>query len=1028
MTSIERTAYPRFKRFLSARELHVFYTPQPEEIAWTSGLVRSDSHLLAFMVQLKCFNRMGYFPRLDEVPEAVVAHIRRDLGLGEDVAAVYDSERTRGRHRLLIRRRSEVVSDMPAARAVAAAAIREAAGRKNDPADLINVALEKLVEGSFELPGYTTLDEMASAIREEVNSAIFALVVERIGPAGVAGLDRMLITAGGPGSKSDYNRLKRTAPRPSWTNYRLQIEHLRWADSLGDSRSWWEGIARSKIADFAGEGEAGDAAVLGDYGDAKRIAILAAMVYAAQQRARDDTAEMFCRRVGTLTKRARLELEELKKKQQKVTEALIVNYRQVLEHLDPYGPAAAQHAAALEMARKTVEAAGGFPEELARIDAVRATHGDNHVPLVARHFRKDRSSMLAMVGVLDLEATSADRSVLQLLDYMREHTMLTRDHIPDRISVLDEQGRPVTYPETGEQRIHVFDTSFASENWNRSIRDRSRPGMFVRRHLEACVLTYLAEELRTGDIAVTGAQAYANWADQLLSPDEVAAMLPGFCAEVGIPATAAGFRADLHERLDAQCRATDSAYPDLADFTIDELGRPSLKQLRAAPPTPSAQAIALAVRDRMPERTLMGILARTGHWLDWWRRFSPVSGSDPKLKDPFVRYILTTFTYGTNLGPAQAARHIAGVSAHELATTSARHVTIGKLNKAIADVVDAFTELDLIKVWGDGSVVAADGTQVDTFIDNLLAETSIRYGGTGGIAYHYVSDTYIALFSKFIPVGVWEAVHIIQGLLDQQSKVRPGTIHADTQGQALPVYALAHLCGFELMPRVRNWKDLNFYRTSAATRFRHIEALFGEPGRNVIDWDLIERHYDDLMRIVLSVAAGKISSVTLLRRLSTYSRRNNFYKAFREVGRVIRTIQLLRYLSDPQLRRRTTAATNKVESYNNFSAWCRFGNEGRVRDNDPAEQEKHIKFSTLLTNAVIFHTTLDMMSVLRQLAGEGWEIKPEDLAVLSPYQTMRINRFGVYATDEITITSEQYDAHLPDIDLTIPEPVPSPAR
>jgi hypothetical protein len=42
-------------------------------------------------------------------------------------------------------------------------------------------------------------------------------------------------------------------------------------------------------------------------------------------------------------------------------------------------------------------------------------------------------------------------------------------------------------------------------------------------------------------------------------------MLPGFCAEVGIPATAAGFRADLHERLDAQCRATDGAYPDLAD-------------------------------------------------------------------------------------------------------------------------------------------------------------------------------------------------------------------------------------------------------------------------------------------------------------------------------------------------------------------------------------------------------------------------------------------------------------------------------
>jgi len=58
-----------------------------------------------------------------------------------------------------------------------------------------------------------------------------------------------------------------------------------------------------------------------------------------------------------------------------------------------------------------------------------------------------------------------------------------------------------------------------------------------------------------------------------------------------------------------------------------------------------------------------------------------------------------------------------------------------------------------------------------------------------------VSDTYIALFSKFIPVGVWEAVYIIQGLIDQQFRMKPDTIHWDTRGQALPVYALAHLFG-----------------------------------------------------------------------------------------------------------------------------------------------------------------------------------------------------------------------------------------
>lgn len=84
--------------------------------------------------------------------------------------------------------------------------------------------------------------------------------------------------------------------------------------------------------------------------------------------------------------------------------------------------------------------------------------------------------------------------------------------------------------------------------------------------------------------------------------------------------------------------------------------------------------------------------------------------------------------------------------------------------------------------------MAADGTQVDTYIDDLLAETSIRYGGFGGIAYHYISDTYVALFSRFIPCGVWEAVHLIEGLLANTSDIQPSTVHADTQDQNFPVF------------------------------------------------------------------------------------------------------------------------------------------------------------------------------------------------------------------------------------------------
>jgi TnpA family transposase len=48
-----------------------------------------------------------------------------------------------------------------------------------------------------------------------------------------------------------------------------------------------------------------------------------------------------------------------------------------------------------------------------------------------------------------------------------------------------------------------------------------------------------------------------------------------------------------------------------------------------------------------------------------------------------------------------------------------------------------------------------------------------------------------------------------------------------------------------------------------------------------------------------------------MRRLRSNSRKNRIYKVFREVGRSVRTVALLRYLADPQLRARITAATNK---------------------------------------------------------------------------------------------------------------------
>jgi TnpA family transposase len=71
------------------------------------------------------------------------------------------------------------------------------------------------------------------------------------------------------------------------------------------------------------------------------------------------------------------------------------------------------------------------------------------------------------------------------------------------------------------------------------------------------------------------------------------------------------------------------------------------------------------------------------------------------------------------------------------------------------------------------------------------------------------------------------------------------------------------------MPRIRNWKDLVFYRPAKGTKYQHLDPLFTDH----IDWKLLETHWRDLIQVVLSIRAGKISSVTLLRKLGHESRK-----------------------------------------------------------------------------------------------------------------------------------------------------------
>jgi len=549
-----------------------------------------------------------------------------------------------------------------------------------------------------------------------------------------------------------------------------------------------------------------------------------------------------------------------------------------------------------------------------------------------------------------------------------------------------------------------IDIGFAPKQWQKLIiHKQGKERFYVRKYLETCVFLCLADELKATDLYVIGSDSYTDFREQLLPWSECASMVNEYCQNLNIPEGNNDVIVQLRQLLADRAKNVDQQYPNIKELVIDEDGNPVLK--KRSKPKDTNNELESLIKSRMPKRKLIDVLVNVNHHTSWAGVFGPVSGSEPKIPDAIERYILMTFAYGTGMGPTQAAQHMRHeVSAHMLSWANQRHVTPAMQNKAIAKIVNRYKNFDLTKIWGLGKSAAADGTMRKIRQENLTAEYHIRYGGIGGIAYHHVADNYIAFFSTFIPCGVWEAVEILDGLLKNESDLNPKIIHADTQGQSTVVFAIAYLLGIKLMPRIRNWSDLKFYRPEKTARYQNIDSLF----KDTIDWRLIETHWQDMLQVVLSIKAGKISSSTLLRKLGSYSKRNKLCLALRELGCVVRTLFLLDYISDVELREEITIQTNKVEAYNGFSEWLAFGNPyTMVASNDPDEHEKAVKYNDIICNCVMFQNVLDMSDVILQLHEEGHPISKKPLARGSPLMTEHLNRFGEYVV--------HMDTEVPDI-------------
>jgi TnpA family transposase len=216
---------------------------------------------------------------------------------------------------------------------------------------------------------------------------------------------------------------------------------------------------------------------------------------------------------------------------------------------------------------------------------------------------------------------------------------------------------------------------------------------------------------------------------------------------------------------------------------------------------------------------------------------------------------------------------------------------------------------------------------------------------------------------------------------------------ADTAGASDVMFGLFWLLGYQFSPRLADVGGTRFWRIDREADYGMLNGL----SKHQINIERIARHWEDILRVAGSLKLGTIGAPELVRSLLKSDRPSSLTKAIGDLGRIPKTIHLLTYLDDESYRRRILVQLNRGEGRHAVARKICHGQRGEIRKRYREGQENQLNALGLVTNAVILWNTLYIEAALEQLRAEGLEVRPEDVARLSPLPTLHINVLGRYS-------------------------------
>ncbi|MEU6651974.1 Tn3 family transposase [Streptomyces sp. NPDC046900] len=991
LTDEQAAAYAAYRGAPSRTELERFFFLDDADRELIQGKRRSHNRL-GYAAQLTTARFLGVF--LDDptdVPVEVVDYLAEQLGIDDaSVLKAYgERENTRLEHVRELRRVLEYQEFAEVEAELRAWVDARACTTGEGPKALFDAAAGWLRERRVLLPGVTTLARLVASVREAANQRLWDTLYGLLNTGQRAVLDSLLTVP--PGERvSELDRLRRGPVRVSGPQMKWSLQRAEEIADLGMGNLDVSAIPPRRLAELSRYGVDGKASLLRRHGDSRRLATLLATTVYLTARAVDDALDLLEVLIATKLL-AKAERETVKEKMKtlprverasaKLATACQVVFDTTSELVDT------------DTGEVTGPAVESFEAMWERIEAV-----------VPRHeLAAAIAALFELTPPLDSDADEAWRSML----VSRFGTV--RPFLGLLVKVVDfgatPEGAPVltalkSLPDLmGRKKVGPaeIDTGLLVGSWRRLVLSTPHlePGTVDWKAYTFCVLEQFHRMLRSKQVFAKNSSKWGDPRAKLLDGEAWEQARPTVLASLGLPGEAGEHLAARAALLDGTYREVAGRLPDNAQIVFDDDGRLHFAALEPEPEPASLLDLRAAVNAMLPRVDLPEVLLEVFSWTGADQAFTSVTGGEARLKDLHVTIAALLVAHGCNVGYTPVIGGVDALKYGRLSHVDQTYLRLATYRAANATLIEHQASIGLACAWGGGLVASVDGMRFVVPVPSVYARPNPKYfGRRGGATWlNMINDQAAGLGGKVVAGTPRDSLYVLDVLYDRDGGRRPEMIVTDTASYSDIVFGLLTLAGFTYAPQLADLPDQKMWRVDRAADY----GAFQDAARGRIDLARIERHWEDILRIIGSIHTGAVRAYDVIRMLSRDGRPTPLGDAIAHYGRIAKTLHILRLADEPGYRRQIKVQANLQEGRHALARKIFHGRAGQLYQRYQDGMEDQTGALGLVLNALVLFNTRYMDAAVTQLRADGFDIRDEDVARLSPFVRHHINMLGRYS-------------------------------